>query len=101
MRYNARKKGFVMCHHSSAQPLDGGTDTYVLMRDHGQVRRILVRGFPALVCPEPTCLTILTDLAWLLAVQDALEQRLASGSPVPPIVAFDDLQLTQPATLCA
>jgi hypothetical protein len=91
----------LMCYHTSTQPLTGGTDTFVPVRDHGQVRRILVRGFPALVCTDPACLTISTDLAWMLAVQDVLEQRLDSGVTVSPIVAFDDLQITQPATLCA
>ena len=102
MRYNTGKKQVIMmCQHLETQTLKNGTDYYVQVRVRNQVQRVLVRGFPAIVCVAPTCLAILADLDWLVAVEDALVQRVLQGGTVAPIVVFADLQLAQPARLCA
>jgi hypothetical protein len=91
-----------MCIHTSSQPLAGGTDLLMNIREpSGNLRPIVVRGCPALQCTNIQCATILTDLDWMLAAEQALEAKLQAGESLPVAIAFDELHLTAPARLCA
>ena len=102
MRYNEANSLWrqLMCHHRDVADVVGGSDIPVSVHDDsGSVRTILVRNFPVHLCKE--CKSLLPDLAWQLAVQDAIEKRLAHGLAVQDIEYIAHLGVAAPALLCA